>query len=186
MDNFNKILNLVKKTGDKIIVMKEDGTSFVLMPFNDYEKIVDWQDNPKDLSEQELWERVDRDIALWREGHDDYYDDMDPPTPEPWEMESESLPWEREEIEDSFKFDEEDDEKDFVAPEFNWEGEEKELEREPIKYEDIPLSPNLNVSDLMDENKDDKEEIIDMSFDDEDVVEEKKEESSDFMEEPVF
>jgi len=75
MNKIEKILKLAEKTGDKIIVTKPDGSeSFVIMPFNDYEKIVEGQEDIRELSERELWAQIDRDINLWKERHDDFED----------------------------------------------------------------------------------------------------------------
>jgi len=218
MNNLNKIINLIKKTGDKFVVMDEYGESFVVMTLSDYEKIVEGKSDYGQMSEKELFDSVERDISLWRAEHEDY-DDMEPPMPEPWEMEKE--PWERkplpfsdfdkeelepswEEDDEEFDFDENEDE-DFVAPRYDWDGNEikedieetkkdkfsipkerfeHQEDNEPIKYEDIPSPPSVNISDIMD-NEEKKEEIIDMSFEDEED-DFSEEEESDFMEESVF
>lgn len=68
MNNFDKILNLVKKTGDKIVVMSEDGmTNFLVMPLSEYEKIVEGKSEVINLTEDELLGKINRDIALWKE-----------------------------------------------------------------------------------------------------------------------
>lgn len=224
MNNLNKIINLIKKTGDKFVVLDEYGESFVVMPLNDYEKIVEGKSDYGQMSEKELFDSVERDISLWRAEHEDY-ENMEPPMPEPWEMEKES--WERkplpfsdfdkEELEPSW----EEDEDFFDAHDSKWGAvdaedesltmpwdEDEEIEEtkrdkfsipkerfehqegsEPIKYEDIPSPPSVNISDIMD-NEEKKEEIIDMSFEDEDsdfsIEDKEEEESEEFMEESVF
>ena len=57
------------------MIVSENDHDFVIMPFNDYEKIVNGQDDIKELSEKELWDKVDRDIALWKSEHTDEYSD---------------------------------------------------------------------------------------------------------------
>ena len=75
MNKIDKILKLAEKTGDKIIMTNPDGSeSFVIMPFNDYEKIVKGQEDVRNLSERELWNQIDRDINLWKAEHEDYND----------------------------------------------------------------------------------------------------------------
>lgn len=70
MHNFKRIFNLVRKTGDKLVVANEDGDqALVLMPLDDYERIIDGEKGVQSLSERELWDKVDRDIALWRANH---------------------------------------------------------------------------------------------------------------------
>ena len=53
--NIDKIINLIKKTNDKVIIVDENNnTNFVLMPFSDYEKIIENTDNFTNLNEKEF------------------------------------------------------------------------------------------------------------------------------------
>jgi len=81
-----KILNLVKKTGDSVIVYdaQETEETFVLMDFNSYEKMnskeLKLEEKPGDLSiqkqiedpkiknltEEELTDKINREISLWK------------------------------------------------------------------------------------------------------------------------
>ncbi|NCN21964.1 hypothetical protein GW758_02780 [Candidatus Falkowbacteria bacterium] len=81
-----KILNLVKKTGDRVIVYdaQETEETFVLMDFNSYEKMnskeLKLEEKPGDLSiqkqiedpkiknltEEELTDKINREISLWK------------------------------------------------------------------------------------------------------------------------
>jgi PHD/YefM family antitoxin component YafN of YafNO toxin-antitoxin module len=42
MQNIDRVLKLVKKTGDKIVVLSEDGShELMLMPLAEYESLID-------------------------------------------------------------------------------------------------------------------------------------------------
>jgi PHD/YefM family antitoxin component YafN of YafNO toxin-antitoxin module len=63
----NKVLNLVKRTGDKVVILdNESDNAMVMMGLDAYEKILNNQDSIEDLSEEQLLERINRDIAIWR------------------------------------------------------------------------------------------------------------------------
>jgi len=96
-----KILNLVKKTGDRVVVYdaQESEESFVLMDFNSYEKLITGElknkeevssqesekelkleekkdylstenrredSKIKDLTEEDLTDKINREISLWK------------------------------------------------------------------------------------------------------------------------
>jgi PHD/YefM family antitoxin component YafN of YafNO toxin-antitoxin module len=68
MKSLDKIIALVKKTGDRCIVLDTDGEpAFVLTSFDDYERLMTGGGDPRHLTEDELLEKINRDIALWRE-----------------------------------------------------------------------------------------------------------------------
>ena len=72
-DNFQKALNLSRKTGTRLIVFDSSasGGASVIMPMEEYEKLVD-REPVRDLTEGELIDKINRDIALWKseqEGH---------------------------------------------------------------------------------------------------------------------
>lgn len=78
---FRKIIQLIDKTGDKCIVINESGEpSCVVMSLKDYEKMSDKDARIKDLSEGELLQKINRDIASWRSAQEEDAD-MD------WDME---------------------------------------------------------------------------------------------------
>ena len=70
--DLDRLLELSKKTGDKLIVYdKQDGNHFVLMGVDEYEYLADsqYQDMRGDvrgLSEEELIDKLNRDITAWR------------------------------------------------------------------------------------------------------------------------
>ncbi len=63
-----KAINLAKKTGDKLIIFdssKSDG-AFVLMSVKDYENLVFGKSEVRGLTEDELLDKINRDIAIWK------------------------------------------------------------------------------------------------------------------------
>lgn len=67
MPNFDRIINLIKKTGDKVIVVNENGDpDYVIMRFNDYEKMSLGGGEVADLTEDEFLDKINRDIAIWK------------------------------------------------------------------------------------------------------------------------
>lgn len=67
---FARIFNLIKKTGDKFVVINPDSASaYVVMRLDDYEKIVG-ASNVVNLTAKESTDKIEeinRDIAAWRE-----------------------------------------------------------------------------------------------------------------------
>lgn len=70
--DFEKIFNLSKKTGDKFIVLPELGDPFVIIPFRDYEKILNFIPDVANLTEEELLDKINRDIAIWKDSQKDF------------------------------------------------------------------------------------------------------------------
>jgi len=67
-NQLEKALALCKKTGDRIIVFESPQAEnpFVLMNLTDYEKIVVSGSEVQGLTEAELLDKINRDIALWK------------------------------------------------------------------------------------------------------------------------
>ncbi len=63
---FAKILKLIKLTGEKVIVFK-DNQEFVVSSLDDYTRLVEGTQPVAELSEGQLLDKINRDIALWRE-----------------------------------------------------------------------------------------------------------------------
>ena len=76
MNGLQKILDLIKKTGDRLVVMEtESETPYVVMNLDDYEKLVRPRSNIGALSEGELLDKINQDIARWRVQQDNDDDD---------------------------------------------------------------------------------------------------------------
>jgi hypothetical protein len=74
-----KAISLAKKTGDRIIIVDSScpSDSFVIMPFEQYERLslnVSQKDklleNVKNLTDQDLIDKINRDIAVWKESQE--------------------------------------------------------------------------------------------------------------------
>lgn len=64
-NQLDRIISFVKKTGDKTIVIKDD-SEFIIAPLVEYERLLDLHSGIKNLSEEELLNKINRDVALWR------------------------------------------------------------------------------------------------------------------------
>jgi len=71
-DQLAKAINLAKKTGDRLIVFdsaKPDNV-FVIMSMKDYENLVLGKSEVRGLTEDELLDKINRDIAVWKSEQD--------------------------------------------------------------------------------------------------------------------
>jgi len=72
-NQLQKAINLAEITGDKIIVidsLKPD-SAFVVMRLDEYEKFVLGRNELRSLTEEELLDRINRDIAIWKSENDE-------------------------------------------------------------------------------------------------------------------
>ena len=71
MESIQKVINLIKKTGDKVVILdKNDDLSCVVMTVADYEKLVLGQSGLQGLTEEELLDKINRDIAIWQDSQE--------------------------------------------------------------------------------------------------------------------
>lgn len=76
----NQVLKLVRRTGDKIVIMDNESEEvMVLLGLNDYEKLLSGDRKVEDLSEEELLEKINREVSLWREHNEDENFDIEEP-----------------------------------------------------------------------------------------------------------
>tara|TARA_B100001964_G_C13805607_1_gene410726 strand:- start:83 stop:445 length:363 start_codon:yes stop_codon:yes gene_type:complete len=66
MKNFDEVLALASKTGDKVIVVSAEHKPFVLMSMKEYSSILQGYSTVNELSEEELLNKINRDIAIWK------------------------------------------------------------------------------------------------------------------------
>ena len=67
-----KAIDLVKKTGDRLLVFdsaKSDNV-YVVMNLKDYENLVLGKSEVRGLTEDELLDKINRDIAIWKSEQD--------------------------------------------------------------------------------------------------------------------
>lgn len=69
-DRLQRLIHLINKTGDKLIVFDqlEPDNCYVISSLSDYEHIVKEGDGVKGLTEDELIDKINRDIAIWKNG----------------------------------------------------------------------------------------------------------------------
>ena len=63
-----KAINLVKKTGDRLIIFDSSRPDdvFVILSLKDYENLVLGKSEVRGLTEEELLDKINRDIAIWK------------------------------------------------------------------------------------------------------------------------
>jgi len=71
-DNFRRAINLAKKTGDKLLVFDSSRPEdvYVVMSLNDYENLVMSKSLVHGLTEDQLLDKINRDIAIWKSGQE--------------------------------------------------------------------------------------------------------------------
>jgi PHD/YefM family antitoxin component YafN of YafNO toxin-antitoxin module len=85
-DVWQKIMSVVKKTGDRVIVVDENDELFVVIDFEQYQGLVEKNLDGEDLTDEELLDKINRDIDFPQsldavdavniekeEAEDDYY-----------------------------------------------------------------------------------------------------------------
>lgn len=70
----DKVLDLASKTGDKVIVLSDNHDPYVVMTVKEYEALLHGPSSVKNLSEDELLSKINRDIAVWKASQDDLDD----------------------------------------------------------------------------------------------------------------
>lgn len=94
-EQFKKILKLIKKTGDKVIVYNEQEpeNSFVLMDLEKYENLVNENTDDKkelkiadtrDLTTDDITDRINCDISTWKNQENGPYLAEESKSRNPW------------------------------------------------------------------------------------------------------
>ncbi len=66
-ENFEKIIDLIKKTGDNCVVLDPSGNpAYVVVTFKDYRDLVLNKSEVAGLTEDQLLDKINRDIATWK------------------------------------------------------------------------------------------------------------------------
>lgn len=88
----NRVINLVKRTGEKTVIMdNESDAVMMLMDLGAYEKMLEHtsgrESGVEKLTEEELLEKINRDVAIWRASNDrerlETYDEVIDKSPKP-------------------------------------------------------------------------------------------------------
>jgi len=70
--NLKKFINIVKKTEQPCFIADSDnGDVMVLMSYSEYERLTLSAGKAAELTDEELIERINNDISVWKEHQDD-------------------------------------------------------------------------------------------------------------------
>jgi len=74
MESIQRVISLIKKTGDKVVILdKNDDLDCVIMTINDYEKLVLGKSEIMGLTEDELLDKINRDIEIWKDSQENVH-----------------------------------------------------------------------------------------------------------------
>lgn len=65
---FNELKNFIETTGGKYIVVEDGKPSYVAMSWDEFRRSIADKKSIQTLTEEELVDRINADISLWREG----------------------------------------------------------------------------------------------------------------------
>lgn len=146
MASFDRIFNLAKKTGDRLVVFDSaTGDGFVAVSIDEYEQMVTNPRSVEDLTGDQLIEQINRDIGRWRESREVEEDAFDVGYTDPVRQQSfvSDMPWESagELLRDRYNFgggyaeDEDEDEED------GWSDEEFDAYIAKRRFDADPFAP---------------------------------------------
>jgi hypothetical protein len=82
MKNFSKIFDLIKKTGDRFIIENNKGELFVIMDLKKYEDLVFKNSDVRSLNKDELINKINKDISIWKSEQDENQENFFPSSDE--------------------------------------------------------------------------------------------------------
>jgi len=131
MQAIKKVLEIINKTGDRCIIVSENSDeAYAIMSLVEYERIMIGKSEISKLTEDELLDKINRDIAVWKSQQKEVEENRD------WEQESQDqIPEFTPEIEESGNNLANNSEN---FPEWNdWEEDanDEEFEEEPYYFE---------------------------------------------------
>ncbi|MAG28724.1 hypothetical protein CL632_01060 [bacterium] len=66
-ESMQKVFELINKTGDRCIVVSPDSDeAYAILSLQEYERLVMAKEQVSELSEDELLDKINRDIAVWK------------------------------------------------------------------------------------------------------------------------
>lgn len=67
-NQLNRLLQLINRTGDRLVVLDKDtDATVVMMEIDEYEKLLNGGPRLEDMSESDILDRINREVAVWRE-----------------------------------------------------------------------------------------------------------------------
>jgi len=70
-NSFDRLLRFMAKSGDRCVIMEKGQPAFVLMKIEDYEDLLMSHSGVDGLTEEELLDKINGEIALWRANQED-------------------------------------------------------------------------------------------------------------------
>ncbi|RJQ35607.1 hypothetical protein C4566_00425 [Candidatus Parcubacteria bacterium] len=70
----DQVLDLAAKTGDKVIVVSDSHEPYVVMSIKEYEALLHNFSTVSSLTEEQLLDKINRDIAVWKASQEDLSD----------------------------------------------------------------------------------------------------------------
>jgi hypothetical protein len=144
-----KAINLARKTGDRLIVydMQDDDSAFAVMSLDEYEKLTIKKSHVHGLTEDELIDKINRDISIWKS---DQIFEMDSTKEDNF-----STDFKHEIADFTGKFD---DNYHFLG-EDSGEKEERPIKKKKSNHWSIPSERKDNAEEVIDEDRQYLEEI---------------------------
>ncbi|MBU0546036.1 hypothetical protein KKA13_02160 [Patescibacteria group bacterium] len=75
-----RIVSFIKRTGDPCVILDaESDEALTLLRLDDYERLLDssWGEPLEGMSEREMMDKVNRDIAYWKSCHEDEEEEVE-------------------------------------------------------------------------------------------------------------
>ena len=67
-NQLNRLLQLINRTGDRLVVLdRETDATVVMMEVEEYEKLLNGGPRLEDMSEADILDKINREVAVWRE-----------------------------------------------------------------------------------------------------------------------
>ena len=65
-DQLQHVIDLIEKTGDKAVVLEKGRPAYVVIRLKDYEELILGKSGVRGLTEDELLDKINREIAVWK------------------------------------------------------------------------------------------------------------------------
>jgi hypothetical protein len=191
--NLKKVFDLVKKTNDKVVVVPEFDEPYVVVPFDQYEGMINDEIDYKAMTEEEILNRINREMLLWKQSQRelgfepdiDFLQDKEEDKDVPANISQKDNDWDDEDDQINDDDDEDEEITDLELEDADFDEYTRKMEdldkEEDFDYEKVPPPPNLPKKEEL--------PVIDMSFKESDEViadiKNNEEEDNDFLVEPI-
>ncbi len=141
-----KLIELSNKTGDRLIVFDPSNrqSAYVVMGVNDYEKMAVGMSEVRGLTEDELLDKINRDIAIWKSDKID--DDI--------ESKFDKYSLRKQTIEDEFSLEDDWHSVDEIAQNIDYRKDnEDEFENKKNRAWNIPSDRKKRAEEIIEEDR---------------------------------